>query len=271
MEQGLYDNIHIEDYHKMGGLSSTGVKLILDCPARYYYQYLTDKPKQKESEALTLGKALHKFVLEKETFFDEFFILEGNIDLRTKEGKKLYEAAEYNAHGRTILREKDFAPIHAMAESVQRNTFFNKMGKGSVEHSCFWNSGLFNTLLKARPDFYNDFLIVDLKTTESIADFPKKLYNYGYHRQAAMQLDGMKQTTGKDRMFAFFVVEKNPPYLTSIFTLDEESLQLGRKEYLDAAMIYSECMIEGNWPGYNEECQLINIPKYLQEKPEEFA
>jgi hypothetical protein len=81
-----------------------------------------------------------------------------------------------------------------------------------------------------------------------------------------MQIDALKQLDGKKRFFAFFVVEKKPPYLTACFTLDEGSLAQGRLEYLDGAALYTECVRYKEWPGYEEKFQLISLPNWAKMK-----
>jgi PDDEXK-like uncharacterized protein DUF3799 len=124
------------------------------------------------------------------------------------------------------------------------------------------------TRLRARPDIYNDKIIVDLKTTDSIANFSKSIHNYGYHRQAAMQLDALMILDGKERTFAFFVVEKKAPYLTACFVLDDAAIEQGRREYYDAALTYHDCIKTGIWPGYEEKFQMISLPKYATKEEE---
>jgi hypothetical protein len=203
-------------------------------------------------------------MLEPEKFDKTFYAMTEEVDLRTKAGKESFFITEQEAAGRTILRKKEYNEVYKMSVEASSHSVWNKIDveKGSAEYSIYWDAGIYNTRLRARPDFFNDSLIIDLKTTDSILSFSKSIYNYGYHRQAAMQIDGLHQIDGKKRFFAFFVIEKKAPYLTACFTLDEESIQQGRKEYLEGASIYSECLKFDSWPGYEEKFQLITLPKW---------
>jgi hypothetical protein len=190
------------------------------------------------------------------------------VNLVTKAGKEAYAVAESKANGRDIIRFEEWKNIKEMAAAVSSHAVWNILKGGKVEHSIYWEGGTYNTLLKARPDIFTDDLIVDVKTTESIKAFPRNLYAYGYHRQAAMQVDALFKTDNKKRYFAFFVVEKKAPYLTICYTLDEESIELGRKEYLEGAKLYSQCLAANKWPGYDEQFQLIKLPNYLNKNEE---
>lgn len=265
---GIYTKMDINEYHSSEGLSSSGVSLILDCPARYHAEYMEDRDRE-ESEKFEIGQSLHTYVLEQDDFHNRYYMMETEVDLRTKTGKETMEAEKLKAAGRKIIRKKDADFLLEMGKSVLKHPFWNKLVERNIEHSIWWEGGIFNTLLKARPDVYDDKIIVDIKTTDSIKMFKKSTYNYGYHRQAAMQIDALKSADNIERLHVFFVVEKRYPYLTSCFSLCEQSIQKGREEYLDAAITYRDCMNSGKWPGYEEKVQQISIPDWALIEKEE--
>ena len=272
MINGIYDNLDINDYHADNSISATGINLILDCPKRYYYEYhvkrteLDEKELKKQAEKYKLGRAVHTLVLEPKKFDNTFYCMTESVNLSTKIGKEIYAQAEIAANGRDILRTGEWEDIKDMANIISAHPIWNELKDGKVEQSIFWEGGTFDTPLRSRPDIFNDKLIIDLKTTDSIKAFSNSIYQYGYHRQAAMQIDALKQLDGKKRFFAFFVVEKKPPYLTACFTLDEGSLAQGRLEYLDGAALYTECVRYKEWPGYEEKFQLISLPNWAKMK-----
>lgn len=261
----ILSNLDIDIYHKSEGISASGISLLMDCPKRYWHEYVNPEAKRdssKSNDKFKLGSAVHMLALEPEKFHEAFFVMDADVDLRTKAGKDAWFAAEHNAKGREIIRANDFKEINMIAKSILSHGLWSSFSNRKVEHSIFWEAGLFNAKLRARPDVYNDQLIIDIKTTESIKGFSNSIHSYGYHRQAAMQIDALKAVDGKERTFGFFVVEKKAPYLTACFTLDAISIEQGRREYLDAAALYSECLMSDNWPGYEEKFQEISLPKW---------
>ncbi len=265
-DAGIYTDLDINEYHSSEGISSSGITLLIDCPKRYFHKYI-EKGKSEDTSAMQLGRAVHMLVLEPEVFAKTFFIMRNACDLRTKDGKEKFAQAEIDAHGRTILRKGMWEHVYDMADAIKKSATWNKIIPGNVEHSVLWDAGIYNTRLRARPDFYNDTMIVDIKTTDSIKSFSKSIHSYGYHRQAAMQIDGLYQHDGKQRFFGFMVVENKAPYLTACFVLNEQSVRQGRREYLDAAAVYHDCMSTGIWPGYEDSFQEISIPAYaIQEE-----
>ena len=266
-EAGIYSDVDIDIYHSEEGISSTGISLILDCPKRYAYDKF-EKPKDKESEAehFKLGRALHMLVLEPQKFNSTFYQMAEKVKLNTNVGKEAYAQAEVKANGRQILRAGEIEDVYGMAKAMKEHKLWNHIKDGKVEQSIYWQGGMGSTRLRTRPDVFTDEIIVDIKSCRSINEFKRSIYGRGYHRQAAMQIDGLKSIDGRNRHFAFFVVESTAPYLTACFTLDEDSLRQGRQEYMLGADIYWECTKLNNWPGYDTNFQLASIPAWSMKK-----
>jgi exodeoxyribonuclease VIII len=275
-EAGIYSNVDIDEYHSEEGISSTGIGLILDCPRRYWHEYISapnmnNKDMKKQNDKFKLGRAVHMLILEPKKFHDMFYAMENEVNLTTKVGKEAYAQAESQAMGREIIRAKEWKDIKEMSEAAISHPIWTLFGKGNVEHSIYWDDSTHKVRLRSRPDFYNDRIIVDVKTTDSIQGFKRSLAQYGYHRQAAMQIDALAHfEPEKKRHFAFFVVEKKAPYLTAVFTLDEPAIQEGRREYLDGAYQYSICSRTNEWPGYDTQIQMLSLPNWHNNKEEIF-
>ena len=233
--KGIYKDIPIEEYHSDDGLSSSGVNLILDCPRRYYHRYMTRTGfDTADTQAMAIGRAVHMLALEPENFEKTFVVQTESFDRRTKAGKEAYEVFKKEARGRSILRLEDFQQISSIADAISSHPIWKRFKGGSVEHSVYWDYQD-SIRQRARPDYFTDDMIIDLKTTGYLKGFDRSVFRYGYHRQAAMQLDGLEAIDGKRRQFVLFTVEKDAPYLTSVFALDESSLQEGRRDYQKAA------------------------------------
>jgi exodeoxyribonuclease VIII len=273
---GIYENVDIETYHDEEGISSSGINLILDCPKRYWHEYNVANPiaklgdARKKNDKFKLGSAFHMLLLEPEKFDQNFFPMTEEVNLTTTIGKQKYAEADKAAGGRYVIRASEWQTIKEMAEAARTHQVWQHIKDGKAERSIYWDAGIYNTRLRARPDIYNDKLIIDVKTTDSIPGFQRTMYAYGYHRQAALQIDALRHFNepgdNHQRFFAFFVVEKKAPYLTACFTLDQASLDQGRKEYQDGAATYSECLKANHWPGYDEKFQLATIPSWAVRK-----
>jgi len=136
------------------------------------------------------------------------------------------------------------------------------LSAGNPEKSVYWQDDDTNVLLKNRPDYITDNYLVDLKTTACANPdkFKHSVKKYGYHRQAAMALDGVSKVTGKEyKHFIIVAVEKEAPYCASAFVLDKETIEEGRIEYKQYAGLYKECLESQCWPSYGKSLQTLSI------------
>lgn len=74
-----------EVYHSIEGLSNSGLKMLLDCPARYYYKYLSGEYEPKEKPSFKIGKACHCYILEGEEKFQQTYWYNPYGDLNKSE------------------------------------------------------------------------------------------------------------------------------------------------------------------------------------------
>lgn len=262
MEQGIYENFDIVAYHKSEGISSSGITLLLNSPAKYHYEYCSNLIKEKQdTKSLIIGQAVHTAILEPHLFASRF--VSADIDRRTKKGKDTYEYIL--SSGKQHLKIEEMELAKNMAQSAHSHPKFKTVFEnGKVENSLFWKheNGI---TLRSRPDFYNNFMVVDIKTTNDANPkvFQKSLVEYGYHRQAAMALDGLTKLTKKEyKFFTILAIEKDPPYLCCLYLLDQTVIEKGREEYNNAAEIYKNCLEKNEWPGYSQNIQDLYLPNW---------
>jgi exodeoxyribonuclease VIII len=282
IELGIYSDIPIETYHRSPGISNSGISLILDTPARYYYEYITkkqirivgdeefDQEKENESIAKTIGSMVHCLVLEIDKF-DSIFVVKPKIDKRTTNGKSEFASfMDFNA-GKTFITQGNYDKSLLIAESLKNNKIFKKilsLGNYKVENSIFWNDFDNDVKVRSRPDFFNDTLIIDLKTTKDASEeaFEKSIFNFGYHRQAAIALDGFEALGQPKQHFCILAVETKPPFLTNFFRLKNDAIEKGREEYKIGLGIYGSCLANNVWPGYSEIINDIGLPSWAQKR-----
>lgn len=257
----LHENLSNEEYHKLQGLSASGLGVLLNNPYKYWYQYLSGQYKKEQSKNMLIGTGVHMFVLEPNLFHHHFTQLPEDIKIRRG---KVYEKFVESNLDKHILNNNEMLQIIRMAKSINNYPLFKQIkDSGKVEHSFVWydESG---TIMRSRPDFYNTDFVIDLKTTTSIHtdDFAKSISTYGYHRQAAMQLYAVNEYTQHEHTHLFLCVEEQEPYLAAMFALDDESLLLGREEYKKGAAIYHQCITNNSWPTLSESVQSISLPHW---------
>jgi hypothetical protein len=110
--------------------------------------------------------------------------------------------------------------------------------------------------------------IVDLKSSAdaSKAGFAKSAAEYGYHRQDVQYREGLAACLGCDPDevdFVFVVVESEPPHLVAHYRLEEiADLAVAREQLRAARERFRDCSSSGTWPGYSEEIERLELPRY---------
>jgi exodeoxyribonuclease VIII len=273
---GIIKDLPIDEYHASEGLSASAIKLLLECPKKYWYEYLNPSKHlhdSKESRCLVIGQALHTKVLEPYAFNNRFYTWPAHlekIDRRTKKGKEEFNNILNINQGKTYLNANEMEQVQSMVDAVFSNRDYNNIMSHKenthIETSLYFKHKNYDVLLKSRPDLFNDFMVLDLKTTlnASEEDFKKSIYKYGYHIQAALALDALEHICPQatKREFVILAVEKLPPYLTAVYVLDNESIEIGREKYKQGIGIYKECLRNKRWNGYPEGIRSIGLPAW---------
>src|SRR5690606_5295883 len=180
MRNEIVKNMSNNEYHSIEGLSSTRLGTLLDCPARYYAEYLDpNKPKEKEKPHFSLGNAVHSLVLEPNKFFEDNYIAP-KLDKRTKFGKEEYPKHIAAAGHRNIIEADKYFEAKEMADSLIKRIpwLAPTLKNAGIEHSFFWVDEDTGVQLKSRPDAYTEDFYIEIKTTSSIAGFPRSVYEY---------------------------------------------------------------------------------------------
>ena len=263
MPLGLHDGISNADYHKGKGISSSSLKDVLRCPA-YYDARKKGIVKQEESDAMNLGTAVHKLVLEPDDFESEI-VVSPNFSGKGSVAAK----AEFKSEnkGKTIITADQMVKCNGMRDSImslpESLAIFNK---GKAEQSGYYIDKETGMLCKYRPDWRTDWSLFDIKTTRDASPqkFARTIVDLGYHISAAHYLAGDKETSKTDHeQFIFICVEPEPPYLAVPYVLSEKSLELGYFKRRQALDLIKFCRDNDEWPTYNAGvCQQIDVPNY---------
>lgn len=246
-----------EEYHGGEGVSKSGLwKLWSKTPYHYRFQ------KQKESDALEVGKASHIAILEPERF--DGAVVRGPADRR---GNKWKEAQDFATFSHAILlTEADYDMCLAIREVAAACTALDVMREGEhiIETSAYHVDEETGVLVKTRPDLYNvrHKLIADVKNMAdaSANAFSRDISKFGYHMQEASYTDIWSKGSGHDvDGFLFIVFEKSDPPMLAVYELDAPAVAEGHAIYRDALAKYAECAKADQWPGYPVDVQRIGL------------
>lgn len=265
MEPGVYTNISSKEYHDMTDIVSNSYLGRLDkCPASVMAQ-------QKDTPALLFGRALHSFVLEGMEKFIKDFAVAPQCDRRTKEGKEIWELFEMDNQGKGIIKEEDFEIIQKMDNAIKTHPFAKRiLASGISEQTVIWVDEETGIKCKCRPDRTAPHnTLVDLKKTKDAGShaFQRSIVTYGYARQAGMYLEGISIATKKNYdSFCFIAVEDVEPYRVEVYTLDQQFVAWGAREFHRLLNLEKKCRESKKYPHYKTG-GAVNIfkPSYLGE------
>lgn len=265
----LRTDVSFEDYCKLDGRNISLLKL-MKVPLKFKYALDYSRP---DTDALKIGRAIHTAILEAHKFNVEFLCLP-DIDRRTTKGREMYAELVSQNPNKTILKPDDFNMALDVAISVRSNAHANYLLEGAMtEVTLDWTHEETGVKCKARVDAYNAELgiVIDVKTTQdaSPSGFPRKLFAYGYHLQAAYYLEALRANGEDAKHFCFIAVEKDPPYCVSLFRLDDKTIQLSKQENDRLLRLYAECKRTDQWPGYTQGIEDISLPDYATNLMEE--
>lgn len=229
MQKVVYVKDTFEEYLGKPDISASDLKNFLQSPAYYKYKS-TEVKKDEQGKHFLIGSAFHELLLEPE-FFNQTYLVMPKFDLRTKAGKEEHQSFTENHKGKVFLDKDDYEMIIAMSKSAERsNTFMDLISDSYRELSCYTvdeNSGLG---VRMRPDCFakNRSTIVDIKTclNSSYKGFKGDVYKFGYSITAAFYMDFLNREN-----YVFAAIEKQPPYQTALYMLDDEMIEYGRKQY----------------------------------------
>lgn len=257
-----------KEYRQYPAISRSELWHIRESPQKFKY-YKENPPEPTPS--LLFGQVFHKMLLEPNTFDDEF-VVAPEANLRTKEGKQMLEAFVADHENQTIITAEMYEQAKEMCDAVKREPLAVKLLNGEKEAPFFWTDEMTGEDCKCRVDVlnteYSQPIIVDVKTTADASTdaFIRSAINYGYDFQASMYSDGVEKNIGKNPLFVFIAVEKEPPYAVNILQADELLLRRGYDIFREYIGIYHDCKVNDNWYGYLGRLNQINnlaLPSYL--------
>lgn len=244
IKPGLYENIPNEIYHQSTEwLSSSQIKVALVSAKAFKTSVLDKKGKKKSSDAKDFGSVVHKYILEMDDFFNEYYVGDmSGIDLRTKVGKEDLQALKNLAGAKTLISQEDFDNACLMRDSIMSHKDLRKYIEtpGLVEASLYvvidhMLPGGEMVPVKVRVRFdklIKGQLIFDLKTSKNPAmnGFKKDAtgdWGYGYDVSAALYKKAWRTYSGEDLPFVWGAVRNDSPWEAASYRMSQETLTKG--------------------------------------------
>lgn len=260
-----------EMYHARSELSSTGVRRLLDSPARYQW----DMTHRTESVAYDVGHATHSRILGVGSpvvdIPDEHLTPSGNVSTKAATSAWL---AEQRAAGLVPIGAANRALIDGMAEAVLAHPAARALLErpGNAEVSAFATDPETGVALRARFDRLCEDVAIDVKTTAGSAGplgFAREAARHGYPIQEAHYADTLEIIAGVRLPMAFVVVEKRRPHLVAVHYFDDITRLTARELAAKARATYAECTAADTWPGYSADPYTTQVPGWWLDQAED--
>lgn len=246
-------------YHEDPAIGSTGLKLILRSPAHFRYQ----EPVEHDTRAKQLGTALHCALLEPDRFPLTYHVAACD-DRRSA----LYKGLAADVGAAYVLTETE----HRRILGQQRAAYRNKEAKEYLEYPGRYELSVFATCpetgirVKCRFDKkLDDLRALDLKKTQDAREwaFGRSIDSYMYYMSVAFYMDVWYWATGeKITAMPLMAIEEKSPYSCKMHHIADDYLQQGRYEYRQALIKYADCLEKDEWPDYEEDSCIAEIPRY---------
>jgi hypothetical protein len=239
-EIGMLYGLDDPTYRAAPGLSSTGVKLMLDSPAKY--RWTMDHPTGTKT-AFDLGIAVHAEILG-EGLEVEVLDYPGYTTKAAREARD-----DVRRQGKIPLLTEQWEQVRGMRDAILAHDDARTLLElpGDSEVSCFWTDPYTGVPLKGRFDRLASSapILIDLKSTAMSAR-PSSLRAYA----------------GETHRFIHVVAETTPPHLVSVDELDQEFLTIAEERRRHAIDDYARCIETGDWPGFAPGIARVQPPRW---------
>src|SRR5947207_11856418 len=252
--------LHSTDSNATHELSASGAWLLAEeCAAKFLWRSPWNPLYVPEAKTdFDIGVAAHLAVLEPERQADSIVLIEAG-DYRTTKAREARDAAR--AAGLVPLLPYQVDIVHAIAGSIRAHPIASEAFRGGeAEVTLIWQDSETGIPCKARPDYLpaHGRWLVDLKTALSAnpRSWRDQAYRLGYHARAAWYLDAAAAVLGQTpEEYWFVIVEKEPPYLVSVVSFDQDALGWGRIANRKACERFAVAAAANDWPGYRDPGQ----------------
>ena len=169
------------EYRIQEGISRTELWRMRESPEKFKWYQEHPEP---ATPALLFGAAVHKLLLEPDTFEAEFAVAP-ECDRRTKDGREAYNAFLSDSAGKSVITLTDYEKAQEMANKAFESPFVKKLLDGEHEKPFFWVDDLTGEGCKIRVDCITSVggkpVIIDYKTTAdaSTEGFMHSAVKYG--------------------------------------------------------------------------------------------
>jgi len=290
-QPGIYLGVPNDVYHSTTVRVATNSRLKKFLSKSPLHCWNSVESPSEQTEAMVVGEALHTRILEPDTFDSRFTTSQrcmgqtkggvqcknGGSICRLMPGGPRWFCSRHAQEGapldrRAVLTADNLELVDEMADSLRRHDAAQKiLGlPGDREVTLVADHKPSGQRVMCRIDVWcrDASIMADLKTTRDASrdQFERALANFGYAQQAALY-GWLTSACGEATDdFVFLAVEKEDPYAVGVYrVVDDAKNEEWRK--VEAGLVrYAECVQSGEWPGYGDGIQDIDLPSWAYKR-----
>jgi hypothetical protein len=258
--------VKFAEYQALGALNWSTLKNMAISPRLYRHRLAHPLP---DTPAMLMGRAIHAAVLEPDSFPDEYRIAEPRQCAgETKTGARCSKpavpggtlchlhggAAEAEAlaeSGVTVLTADQGETVVHCVEAVATHKAARELLERAPQREISIEWEIDGRRMKSRIDALGEAVLVDLKSTRSLARFGWQAGDMLYHGQLALYLDGAIAAGLLDENAEVYIiaVESAEPWDVATVRLDDDEIDDGRRLYRRLLRDLAACEAMNYWPG----------------------
>jgi hypothetical protein len=287
-----HPGLSIEAYHAMDAESPSRLKTMGHqrpdggwrggSPFHYYGAHRhPDRPRKAPTASQIKGSALHVALFEPSRWDELVAVTPANAPSKpsktqleaekpspkTTAAIKWWKQFDRQCQGKLLTSQATSLEVKAMAKAAGHHRGASHLiaMPGLVEASYTFTDEPTGLPCKLRPDKHNADVVIDVKGTSKGVDrddFQREIYKWGYHVQAAWNVDHLGAS-----MFLWIVIEFDWPHAVAVHPASDECLAAGRRRYRTALDTIAQCRATGVWPGPEGSliAEPINLPGWCDD------
>jgi hypothetical protein len=281
MKPGIYKNIPFAEYQKWEAVHKSMFSSLIKSGLQF--KHFLEKG-EEETKIMGFGNLVDCLLFEPELYDERYTITPETYPaiVKKEEIQKPWNwTANYCKEWREeklsenpdikIVSLNDIGLASDIVSSIKNHPEAQRyLKEAEYQVSLYWIDPETDLPCKARMDAYNGTRITDLKVTDDIRPslFSKIIKRFKYHAGGAFYHDGLMHCMGIELEqepsipFSFIAAESDPPHDVVCYNLGPQSFEAGRIIYREALNRYKEFKESGEYPGYSNVSEEIEIPMY---------
>lgn len=263
-----------KEYHRIEGVSHSGLKVFRYEPRDYHWRYVLGNHDRERKDYFDFGSAVHELAL----LGDQSNIKLIPDEVLSSSGSKAGKAwKEFESEHRDclLLKPQEFYAVKRCVDAVLAHPMAGKLlaCDGPVEQMFRFDDEQRGLTLKCKPDKLavtpHGTIVVDLKTTENVnpGAFARAVVSYDYDFQRYFYEKILRKVGFDVIEFVFIAVSKSQPHCVSCFSIADEDMATAAVMTENALDDLGRRYQEDDWnPPNHDKITKLSLPRYAQNR-----